>query len=216
MDKVKSFFDSLSNGEITVLASVVSALIAAGVSILTTRYTLRHGPNYKEQIDSIHKTIDALAKTQEELRKQQANQAAEEKRRYEDGERRAEQARWKPEVKISSTTEGNQWVNKLVLKSNRAFSLLEVSLVSLEGAKMFDYPMNKPVVFTTGFGVPITDESLSLFASSSSTHFNNSSFDVKLRYRVSLEVGGGEYVGEIPFRAQFVQSGSGMVYKLSG
>jgi TRAP-type C4-dicarboxylate transport system permease small subunit len=61
---MKALLDSLSNAEITLVASLLSAVVAAIVSILTTRYTLKHGPNYEEQIKGIRETIGALAQTQ--------------------------------------------------------------------------------------------------------------------------------------------------------
>lgn len=113
--------------------------------------------------------------------------------------------------------EGNQQVNTLKLKSIRSFCLLEVNLISPSGAKIFDYPMNKPIGCSTGFGVPITHESLNLIANSSSTFFQHCYFDAKLRYRVVLERGDvGEYVGELSFRAQQTMVGNTCFYKLSG
>jgi hypothetical protein len=150
---MKALFDSLSNGEITLIASILSALIAAVVSVLTTRYTLRHGPNYEKEIKGIRETIGELAAAQNRLVEQQTEQATEDRRRFETAEKKAEQSRWKPEITLLSVVDGNQQANKLVLKSIRSFCLLEVSLISSSGAKIFEYPMNKPVGCSTGFGV---------------------------------------------------------------
>lgn len=213
-----------SNGEITLIAAVVSAGISGALSILTTRWAIKHGPNYEDQIEGLdekfeglHETIGKLAQTQEEFRKQHAEQAADDKRRFEAEEARAEQARWRPMVHISSVVEGNQQVNKLVLKSQRQFCLLEVSLLSPSGAKIFDYPMNKPLGCSTGFLVPITHESLNLIANVTQTFFQHSYFDAKLRYRVSLENGdAADTTAEVPFRAQQVTVQNTCYYKLTG
>lgn len=214
---MKAFLDSLSTSEIAILAALVSAIIAAIVSVLTTRYTVKHGPNYGEQIKGLHETMGALARTQEEFRQQQANLGEEERERHTNQEKRAELARWKPDVTLSSIVEGNQQVNKLSLKSIRSFCLLEVSLMSSTGAKVFDYPMNKPIGCSTGFGVPITQESLNMIANSSQTFFQHSYFDATFRYRATLESGdGSEFTGELPFRAQQTFVANTCFYKLTG
>ena len=147
---MKTFFDSFSNGEITLIAAVASAGISGAVSFFTARYVIKHGPNYEQQIktvndtiddlnqnlDSLHETIGALAGTQEELRKQQAEQAQREEGRYEAQEKKEEAARWKPTARIESKIDGLQIVNKLILKSSQRFFLLEVSLLSQTGAQL--------------------------------------------------------------------------------
>jgi hypothetical protein len=120
---------------VALLLSLVSAFVAAVVSVLTTRYTLKHGPNYTAQINGLHDTIESLAKTQEELRKQQAEQAEREGARHEAELKRLEGAKWKPEAKIIAVNEGQEHVNKLSIVSVGKFRLINVSLLSETGAK---------------------------------------------------------------------------------
>jgi hypothetical protein len=147
----------------------------------------------------------------------QKEQAAEERRRFEAAEKKNEQSRWKPDVTLSSVMEGDQQINKLSLRSIRSFCLLEVCLMSPSDAKIFEYPMNKPIGCSIGFGVPITHESLNLIANSSQTFFQHGYFDAKFRYRVALENGDvSEFIGELPFRAQQVFVANTAFYKLIG
>jgi hypothetical protein len=83
-----------------------------------------------------------------------------ERERHEVREKREEAARWKPNVAIKSELDGIQYVNKLVLKSNDSFRLIEVSLLAPSGAKLFDYPLHDSWVDSKGFSFPISLASL--------------------------------------------------------
>ncbi len=201
----------------TLAAAILSAVISAVVSGLIARYMIRHSANYGEQIKSIHETLASLARTQEELRRQQATATADEKEREEAEEMRAEAARWKPTVTLSSRVDGNQQVNKLIIQSPQSFWLQEVSLISSTGAKIFDYPMNKPITSSVGFGIPISQESLNLIANSSQSFFKHGAFEGRLRYKVQREGNAAaEYTGELPFHAQQVSVGNACFYQLKG
>ena len=71
MQGTKSIFDSLTNRQVTVIAAIlsglISAVIAAVVSIFTTRYTLKHGPNYEEQIDGLNEKFEGFHQTMGQL-----------------------------------------------------------------------------------------------------------------------------------------------------
>lgn len=209
---------TLTPNEATLAAAILSAVISAVVSGLIARYMISHSADYGEQIKSIHETLASLAHTQEEFRRQQATAVANEKERKDAEEMRAEAARWKPTVSLSSKIDGNQLVNTLIIKSSQSFFLQEVSLVSSTGAKLFDYPMNKPITSSTGFGVPITQESLGIVASSShSSQIYPNVFDGRLRYKVQLEADTtSSYTGELPFHAQMPMVGNTCFYKLIG
>jgi len=221
MESMKSFIDSLSNGQVTVFAALisalVSALIAATVSIFTTRYTLRHGPNYEEQIQGLHKTIGKLAETQEGFRMQHAAQAEEANKRQAEAERRADAERWKPVATIESKIEGTQHVNRLVLKSHDSFQLLEVSLLSTGNVKLEAYPRTQDWVDSTGFAFPIPHASLNKAAEISPTFVHrDTKFDGKFRYIVQRAKDGAQYTGEIPFHGERAYVQNVCTFKLSG
>lgn len=204
-DVVNSFFESMSNAEITLLAAIVSALIAAAISILTTRYTIKHGPNYKEQIEGLRGTIGALAQTQEDLRKQQAEQAQRETERYEAQEKKADAQRWKPTAKIECSVDGNKYVNKLILKSVDSFRILEVGLLGPTGAKLYDLPQRDSWVSSNGFAVTITQDSLLELVRISSTFFTEDTFDGSVQYRVQRDGNDHtEFIGTTPIHGKQV------------
>ena len=159
----------LTPNEAVILAAIAGAVIAPLLSIvtsiLTTRYTLKHGPNYERQIDDLHHTfqqqigtmnesLNALSETQGELLRQQgAFEEAAALRRAADTERQ-EAARWKPEGRLQSAYEGSELKNELILKSPQEFTVLEVGLMSSTGAKLADVPIMSAVT-STGFRVHI-------------------------------------------------------------
>ena len=99
---------TLSTTEIAILVTIPSGVIAAVVSIFTTRYTVKHGTSHNTQITDIHSSLAALAKTQDELKQPCTMTQGAERLAMEDA--RAEAARWKPSVKIISKVQGNeQW-----------------------------------------------------------------------------------------------------------
>lgn len=214
---MKTFFDSLSNGEITLIAALVSALVSAGiaavVSILTTRYTIKHGPNYEEQMEAMHETIGSLATTQEELRKQQANQAQREEQRYKEQEKKADALRWKPTAKIVSRTEGNVQTNFLQLQSSIDFALLEASLLAPSGGKIHDYHTEGSKLTSKGFSIQLTHDSLVKLMNTSDSYFQHSTFDGSIRFLVLRD--GLETEGTIPFHAEMIVIGNGSYPKLS-
>jgi hypothetical protein len=211
---VKSFFGSFSNREITLLAAIVSALIAAAVSALTTRYTIKHGPSYKEQIDGLRETIGSLARTQEEHRKQQAEQARLDSERYEAQEKKAEAQRRKPAAKIASRAEGFGQVNYLQLTSSVKFALIEASLLTLSGGKIDDYHTEGSKVTSTGFSLQLTHSSLAEFTNISESYFQRMTFEGSIRFKVLRDA--LETEGTVPFHAEMVTIGNGLFPKLSG
>lgn len=169
---------------------------------------MKHGPNYEEQIEGLHETIGALAKTQEDFRQQHLRATEDEKERLAAEEKKAEAARWEPTATIERKVEGQQYMNKLILKSPQSFRLLEVSLLSSKGAKLLDYPMKDSWLSSTSFGFEIPHGSLNTVAEISPTFFQDETFDGALRFKVQLD--GKDpitYVGEIPFHGgrEYVQ-----------
>jgi hypothetical protein len=209
---MKTFLDSLSNGEITLIASLLSALIAATVSFLTTRYTLKHGPNYEKQMEGLRETIGSLARTQEELRKQQAEQAERDRERY-------EAAQWRPTASIINVDEGREHVNKLSLVSTDKFRLLEVSLLSDTGAKVHEFPVqmnafSDPVVAQN---VPIPHSVLVQLAKTSPTYFQFERFEGAVRYTVERDGDSPvKFTGEVKFSASATTLGNTRWFHLVG
>jgi Major Facilitator Superfamily len=102
--------------------------------------------------------VTTAQKTLETMVKDELKQA--EAARRQTDEEKAEAARWKPSASIVSAVEGQEQVNKLVLKSHLQFALLEATLLSTSGAKLHDYAVDGAKVFSTGFSVPIVHASL--------------------------------------------------------
>lgn len=219
MGSIRSFIDSLSNGQVTLFAALisalVSALIAAAVSIFATRYALRHGPNYEERIVGLQDTIGKLAATQEEFRRQHAAQAEEAKVRLAEADRKAEAARWRPTATLDSKIAGKRYVNTLVLKSFDAFRLLGVSLFTSSGAKLEEYPTKEGWVDSKGFAFPIPDASLYKAAEASPTWFSQKKFDGKFHYIAQRVMDGAQFEGEIPFHGERAYQND-CSFKLSG
>lgn len=216
---MKTFLDALSNGEITIIASLLSALIAAGVAILTTRYTLKHGPNYEEQIKGLRETIGSLARTQEELRKLQVEQAKRENERYEAQLKRSEAAQWKPTARIINVNEGQEHVNKLSIESIDTFRLLDVSILSTTGAKVHQCPLQASAFGdgVVGQNVPIPHSALAKLANTSPTYRQFETFEGTVRYTVERD---GEnptkFTGEVKFSASPTTLGNTRWFHLVG
>jgi hypothetical protein len=205
---------TLSTTEIAILVTIPSAIIAAVVSVLTTRYTVKHGPNYSGQITDIHASLAALAKTQDELKHLHASALAQGAERLVLEDARAEAARWKPTAKILSKVEGNEQVNILRIEASEEFALLEVSLLGPGGAKVHEFSTNGSNVTSKGFSHRITQESLVRIANVAPSYFQTSTFNAALRYVVSRK--GQEYTGEIPFHAQSITVGNTLWLKITG
>lgn len=178
-------------------------------------YTIRRGPNYEKQIQAVYDVLASLAKTQEAFRQQHEQSVIAEKKEHEILVRKAEAAAWKPKTQITSTVEGNEQVNKLILKSAQEFCINEVALISSSGTKLHEYPVLGPKLFSTGFSLQITHASLILIANSSPSFFQNNTFDGQLRYSVERK-DGVPFEGELPFRAETVTVQSTLWFKLTG
>jgi hypothetical protein len=134
------------------------SMIAAIVSVLTTRYIVKHGPNYDARFKQMHETLEALARTQDELKQQQAKTAEAENERHLIAEQKAA-ARWKPSAGIISLIEGNRQVNKLSIQSPEQFVLVEAYLLS-DRARLHDYQVLGKYGPSVGLNVIISHESL--------------------------------------------------------
>jgi hypothetical protein len=158
------------------LATLVAAVIAAVVAVLTTRYIVKHGPNYNARFRQMHETLEALARTQDELKQQQAQAVEAERERRQLEERKAEAENWKTTARIISLIEGNQQVNKLSIQSPDQFVLIEAYLLSDSGARLHDYQVLGKYGPSVGLNVIISHESLLKIANTSDSYF--SLFDV--------------------------------------
>jgi hypothetical protein len=199
------------------LATLAAAVIAAIVSVLTTRYIVKHGPNYDARFRQMHETLEALARTQDELKQQQAKTAQAESERHLIAERKAEAARWKTTAKIISLIEGNEQVNKLSVQSPDQFMLLEAYLLSDSGARLHDYQVLGKYGPSVGLNVIIGHESLLKIANTSDSYFRFSTFQGRILYKVErLGDIPASYTGEVPFSAQAVNLKNTQWFKLSG
>jgi hypothetical protein len=194
--------------------AALGAVLGAVVSFFVTRYAIKHGPNYKEQIEGLRETMGSLAKTQEEFRKQHADQARQDAERYEAQEKRAEAQRWKPSAKIVSRTEGNAQVNYLQLTSPVEFALIEASLLTQGGGKIDDFHTEGSKLTSKGFSFQLTHSSLVKLMNTSDSYFQHATFEGVIRFKVLRDA--LETEGAIPFRAEMVTIGNGLFPKLSG
>lgn len=207
----------MTPNQATIVAALLSAVISALVAVFTSRYLIKHGANYQKQIEDLRASLESIAQTQEGLRLQQEKAAEEERLRHEVAEKRKEAARWKPQIDIRSVAQGNQQINTLNFKSERSFYLREVSLLAPNGAKVFDYPMNKQPVASTGFSVPVTHESLIQLSNSSSTYGINGKFEGKFHYKAEQEnCVGSTFEAELPFRAEMTIVANTLFFRLIG
>lgn len=219
MGSIKEFVDSLTAGEVALLAALIGAVpatIAVIASVLTTRYLLKRGPNYTEHISQIDDTLAMLVQTQEDLKEQQAQFAEEERQRLAAQEKKQEQARWKPSAMIENSLDGNVYINKLVVKSTESFRLIEVSLLSPDGAKLEDYPRKDSWVDSKGFSFPIPSSSLNQLTDISPTWMMQETFKGRIRYVAQRVNGDVSYEGEIPFHGQRAYVQNMCSFKING
>ena len=199
-----------------VLGAGLGAIFGGLISYVTVRYTLKHGPNYGEQISDIHREFHALAETQENMRLQMVKDSKAEQERHITRERKAEAARWKPTAKILSAIQGSEQANVLRLESPKQFALTAASLISPSGAKLYDYPVNGPKVYSSGCSVALPHQSLLLSANSSQSFAQRNVFDGSVRYTAVRQDDGTEYTGDVPFHAETVYVASTLGFKLQG
>ena len=205
----------LTPNQASLVGAFGGAALGGVVSFLVAVYTIRRSPNYEKQIQSVYEALASLAKTQEAFREQQEKLGIIEKNHREIEIRRAEAALWKPKAWITSAVEGNEQVNKLILQSPQEFCINEVALISSSGAKLHEYPVMGPKVFSTGFSIQLSHASLILIANSSQEYFQHEAFEGALRY--SVERQDSELCeGELPFRAETVFVHNTLWFKLTG
>jgi len=196
--------------------AALGAVVGGIVSFFTTRYLVKHGPDYSAQIAGTNEALAAIAATQEEMRKQHAMAVEAETKRHQEAANQAEAARWKPTVKILSTVQDSAQVNLLQLESLQEFALLEASLLSLSGAKVADYLVDGPKVRSTGCTVPITRESLVKIANTSQSFSQTSSFEAVVRFVVQRAGGPGTYSANVPVHAEVTTVENALFFKLTG
>lgn len=132
---------------------------------------------------------------------------------------RYEAAQWKLTALIINVNEGREHVNKLSLGSTDKFRLLEVSLLSNTGAKVYEFPfqMNAfrdPVV---GQNVPIPHSALVQLANIRPTYFQFETFEGALRYTVEREGDSPvRFTGEVKFSASMTTVGNARWFHLVG
>lgn len=198
----------LSPTQVSLIGVFGSTALAGVVSFLVARYTLRNNPNYEEKIQSIYQVLASLAQTQEAFRQQHEKSLLVEQKQI-------QATQWRPKAHITSEVEGNEQVNKLILKAQQEFCVNEVSLLSSSGTKLHEYPVMGPKVFSQGFSIPISHASLILIANSSQSYFQHSTFEGKFRYSVALQDSVSSE-GELPFHAEITFVNNTVWFKLKG
>jgi hypothetical protein len=96
------------------------------------------------------------------------------------------------------------------------FALIEASLLSPNGAKLHDYAVGGETLFSMGFSVHITHESLLKIANHSQSYFQFSTFQGSIQYAVIRQKDGIRFSGVLPFHAEAVIVNSTQWFKLSG
>lgn len=210
----------MTPNEATILGGLGGAAFGAFfgglTAFFTTRYIVKHGPNYSAQIDSTNNALAALAATQEEMRKQHASGLESDKEHRADQERKAEAARWKPIVKLVSEQRGSEWINELHLKDSHNFFVVEIALIGPTGAKLHEYSISKNLA-STGFRVPIPGDSINKITMNNQQFFQIETFDGGIRYTVQRETKDNtRYTGEVPFHGERAMVNNTCFYKLLG
>lgn len=205
----------LTANEVSLICAFGGLILSGVVSFLVAVYTVRHSANYEAQIQQVYEVLASLAQTQERFREQHEQLAVAQRSEREIIQKQAEAAAWRPKVQITSAIEGNEQVNKLILKSPQEFRIHEIGLISASGAKLHEYPVMGSKVYSTGFSVHITHASLILIANSTPSFFLHSTFEGKLRYCVERK-DGVRFEGELPFRGESVIVHNTQWFKLTG
>lgn len=205
---------AVNNSTATIIGGLAGAVLGSITSIFTTRYIVKHGPNYEAQIRGMSEHLGKLAITQEDMREEQRrrNEAEESWRQQQD--RAAEAARWKPQASIESKQVGNEQVNRLLLHCPEDFFVRSVSLLSPSGAKILEYPVEK--VASKGFGVPITHASMNQIAELSPMWQMTERFNGVIGYSGTRAKDGQPYSGTLPFHGERIWLNNTAFYKLSG
>ncbi len=131
-------------------------------------------------------------------------------------EAKEEASRWRPSAAIESRVEGLEQVNKLVLKSQVSFAVIDAALMSPTGVKLHEYQVLGSELFSTGFSIPVTHASLLKISNSSPSYFQSNTFQGKIRYSVVREKGGIPFSTELPFHAETVLVNSTLWFRLAG
>jgi hypothetical protein len=223
---------ALTPNEATILAGVVGglsgAVIGGAVSVFTTRYIMKHGPNYSSQIDQVNSTLDeriagvsssldgrisdinatleALTQAHTQHFEQQASFQREEVAR-------TTSRLWKPDARIEVTTDATGLLNHFVLKSEQEFSLLNVFVQTKDGATLAALPITKGIS-STGFRVPIEHATLLKVKQSA----NLGGLRNGARGQFAYKVRRGEQMSEflLPFTTEDLMVNSTIYIKLIG
>jgi hypothetical protein len=160
--------------EATIFGGLAGGLLGAVASVFTTRYLLKHGPNYAARIAEVNATLDGrIGEVSSSLSARIADvntsigeltQAHTDHFAQQASFQKAEVARqnaslWKPDARIDVTTDATTLTNSLVLKSSEAFTLLSVSVQSKTGATLANVPIDGGQR-TTGYRIPISHENI--------------------------------------------------------
>jgi hypothetical protein len=144
----------MTPNEATIAGAVAGGLLGAITSIFTTRYIVKHGPDYSAKIDAVNSTLDQrigqvssslsdrIADVNETLT--QLTAAGTEHFAQQASFQRAQVDRhnaslWKPEARIDVAVDATSVSNSLILKSGEQFTLLNVYVQSKRRNGKQDY-----------------------------------------------------------------------------
>jgi hypothetical protein len=159
----------MTPNEATIVGGLAGGILGAVASVFTTRYLVKHGPNYEGRIAAVNATLDQriaevstnlgsriaelntsvgeLTRTHSDALTQQASfQEAEVARQIAE--------RWRPEARIDVVADATSLTNFLVLKAAEPFTLIDVQIQGKGAATLASVAIDKNQK-STGFRIPV-------------------------------------------------------------
>lgn len=218
----------MTPNEATLVGGIAGGLLGALASIFTTRYLLKHGPNYEAQIAKVNATLDnrigevssslsarieGVSSSIGDLTQAHTAHTAQQASFQEAEVARRTASSWKPNARIDVVTDAQSLTNCLLLKSSDSFTLLGVYVQSGTGATLANIPIVEGQK-TTGYRVPISHESLLKVKQAQNLGGLQNGATGQLLYRV--EKVDRTYEFTVPFTTEDVMVNNTIVIKLHG
>jgi len=214
----------MTTNEATIVGAVAGGVIGAITSLFTTRYVIKHGPNYDAKIaavtatlygriaevtDTLNTRMTAVNATLEGLTKAHTDQN--DLQRLEAKKREAR--RWRPDATIQAVQDASSLTNSLILKSHEQFTLLGVSVKAQQGATLTEVRIDRGQT-STGFRVPISHQDILKVKESAHLGALQNGATGRLIYRIDKS--GEQYEFKLPFVTEDVMVGDTVWIKLLG